>query len=120
MTDTHCHLTDPRLADQIGKVMSRAAAAGVTRMVTIGTDPSDWKPCLDVCAKYANVRCALGVHPNYCNEVELEQIALLRGLQANPCVVALGEMGMDRHYDSVPLPRQRQFFESQLQIAVEL
>jgi TatD DNase family protein len=120
MIDTHCHLTDPRLGDQLAAVMSRAAAVGVTRMVTIGTHPDDWEPCLDVCRRYANVRCALGVHPNYCNEAEPEQVNLLRGLQANPSVVALGEMGLDYHYDSVPRQRQLQFFESQLQIAVEL
>jgi TatD DNase family protein len=120
MIDTHCHLTDPRLAEQIDQVMSRAAAAGVNRMVTIGTHPADFEPCLDLCRRFANVRCALGVHPNYCNEAELEQVQFLRGLQANPSVAALGEMGLDYHYDSVPRQRQLEFFESQLQIAVEL
>jgi TatD DNase family protein len=108
------------MAAQLDQVMSRAAAAGVRRMVTIGTHPGDWEPCLDVCRRHANVRCALGVHPNYCNEAEPQQISLLRGLQANPSVAALGEMGLDYHYDSVPRARQLLFFQSQLQIAAEL
>jgi TatD DNase family protein len=88
-------------------------------MVTIGTSPSDWQPCLDVCRKYANVRCALGVHPNYCNEAELEQVGGLCALQSEPTVAAVGEMGLDYHYDSVPRDRQLQFFAAQLQIAAE-
>jgi TatD DNase family protein len=119
MIDTHCHLTDTRLGEQIEAVMTRAAAAGVKRMVTIGTAPVDWQPCLEVCRRYANVRCALGVHPNHCNEVELEQVTGLKALQSDPAVVAVGEMGLDYHYDSVPKARQLEFFTAQLQIAVE-
>jgi len=119
MIDTHCHLTDPNLFTQIEQVMERAAAAGVHRMVTIGTDPTDWQPCLDVCARFSNVRCALGMHPTYCNECELDQIARLKELQSDPRIVAIGEMGLDYHYDSVPVDRQRKFFEAQLQLAIE-
>ena len=46
-------------------MLARATAAGVERMVTIGTNPADWQPSLDLCRSHANVRCALGVHPNY-------------------------------------------------------
>jgi TatD DNase family protein len=119
MIDTHCHLTDPGLSAQLEQVMARAAAAGVSRMVTIGTDPSDWQPCLDVCRRFANVRCALGVHPTYCNQAELKDLDVLRDLQRDPAVVAVGEMGLDYHYDNVPRPRQLEFFQGQLQLAVE-
>jgi TatD DNase family protein len=120
MIDTHCHLTDPGLAPQLSDVMARASAAGVTRMVTIGTAPPDWQACLQVCRKYPNVRCALGVHPNYCNEVELAQLGELQALHAQPFLVAFGEMGLDYHYDSVPKKRQQDFFEAQLRLAVDL
>jgi len=119
MIDTHCHLTDPRLAAQLAPVMIHAAAAGVERMVTIGTHPADWEPCLQVCRKLSNVRCALGVHPNYCNEAELDELQRLRDLQSDPAVVAVGEMGLDYHYDT-PKDRQREFFAAQLQIAADL
>jgi len=120
MIDTHCHLTDPRLLGQIDAVLSRAAAAGVERMVTIGTRPGDWEAALAVAAGRQNIRCALGVHPNHCQEVELPEVAHLRGLQQNPAVVALGEMGLDYHYQFAPKPRQRQFLEAQLELAAEL
>jgi TatD DNase family protein len=119
MIDTHCHLTDAGLAAQLAGVMGRAQAAGVGRMVTIGTAPADWRPCLEICRLHGNVRCALGVHPNYCNEVELAEVGGLRPMQAEAAVVAVGEMGLDYHYDSVPRQRQYDFFEAQLQIAVE-
>jgi TatD DNase family protein len=120
MIDTHCHLTDERLANQLDGVLSRALQAGVGQMVTIGTHPGDWQPCLDVCRSQSRVRCALGVHPNYCNDAELDQLSQLTALQSDPAVVAVGEMGLDYHYDSVPVGRQRAFFETQLAIAATL
>jgi TatD DNase family protein len=119
MIDTHCHLTDPDLAGQLDQVMARCTAAGVRNVVTIGTTPPDWKECLKVCDRFANVRCAVGVHPTYGNEVELPHLEELRTLVSDPRVVALGEMGLDHHYDNVPPQRQREFFTRQLQIAVE-
>lgn len=119
MIDTHCHLTDTGLLGQIEQVLARAAAAGVERMVTIGTDPTDWQPCLEVCARFPNVRCALGIHPTYCKDCELEQIAVLKSLQSDRRVAAVGEMGLDYHYDNVPVVLQRRFFAAQLRLAVE-
>jgi TatD DNase family protein len=120
MIDTHCHLTDPRLLGQIENVLSRAAAAGVDKIVTIGTRPGDWDAATALVAGRHNLRCALGVHPNHCHEVDLAEIAQLRGFQQNPGVVALGEMGLDYHYEFAPKTRQAQFLEAQLALAAEL
>jgi TatD DNase family protein len=120
MWDTHCHLTDPRLAEQLDGVLARAAAAGVNRMVTIGTDPADWDAVVTLTKSHAHIRCAIGAHPNYCHEIEKEQLSLLRGFAQNPAVVALGEMGLDYHYDFAPKARQAEFFETQLDLAREL
>lgn len=120
MIDTHCHLTDARLLSQIDAVLSRAAAAGVSRMVTIGTRPGDWEAALALVADRQNIHCALGIHPNHCHEAELEDVATLRQLQQSPNVVALGEMGLDYHYQFAPRARQAQFLEAQLQLAGEL
>jgi TatD DNase family protein len=120
LIDTHCHLTDTRLASQLPEVMARAAAAGVSNMVTVGTQPGDWEAALQVAERHPNVRCAIGVHPNHSHDVEIEQLLQLRGLQAHPAVVALGEMGLDYHYNHSPRDRQQQFLEIQLAMAVEL
>jgi TatD DNase family protein len=120
MIDTHCHLTDPRLAEQIHGVLQRAAAAGVRRMVTIGTDLDDAIRCIELCRALDNVRCAIGVHPNHAAEVPIEDLPRLRQLQFDPSVVALGEMGLDYHHQFTPRDRQRNVFEFQLDLAAEL
>jgi TatD DNase family protein len=119
MIDTHCHLTDPRLGEQLEGVLQRAAEAGVTRMITIGTSIEDSAAAAVLCRNRPNLRCAVGVHPNYSQNATLEELPQLRGLSANPCVVALGEMGLDYHYDT-PKAHQAAIFEAQLQLADEL
>jgi TatD DNase family protein len=118
--DTHCHLTDPRLFEQVDAVMQRARAAGVDQIVTIGTHTADWDAAIGVAAKYPNVKCAVGAHPNEAHKVDREQLSFLRGYCANPVVVALGEMGLDYHYGSEHRARQKEFFEIQLELAREL
>lgn len=120
MIDSHCHLTDPRLRSQLDDVLARAASAGVSRIITIGTNPPDWQAALDVCAGRENLRCAVGVHPNYCHEVDPAELPRLREIQGDPRVVALGEMGLDYHYNFADRARQRMFFETQLALADEL
>src|SRR5260221_1287136 len=120
MIDTHCHLTDPRLQSQLDDVLARAAANGVTRMVTIGTDFDDARQAIALCKRLPNVLCAVGVHPNYTQNVELSDLPLLREIQANPVVLALGEMGLDYFHHFAPREKQFAVFEFQLQLAKEL
>jgi TatD DNase family protein len=117
MIDTHCHLTDPRLLDQIDAVMQRAQGAGVSGIMTIGTHPADWPGCVELCRKYANVRAAVGVHPNYCHEAELADLSRLPELLREPGVLALGEMGLDYFHKDAPRDRQGEFFRAQLALA---
>src|SRR5947209_1222286 len=120
MIDTHCHLTDPRLESQLPDVLRRAREAGVARMITIGTDLEDGRRCLELCRRVPNLRCAIGVHPNHSHEVDPSELPRLRELQADPAVLALGEMGLDYHHQFAPRQRQHQVFEFQLQLATEL
>jgi TatD DNase family protein len=119
MIDTHCHLTDPRLHGQLDAVLARAADAGV-RMITVSTDLADARRCVELCRMVPDLRCTVGVHPHKAGEVEPGQLAELRELQADPSVVALGEMGLDYHYDFSPRPRQIEVFQIQLALAAEL
>lgn len=89
-------------------------------MITIGTDIDDDINCIELCRALPNVRCAIGVHPNYCGHVPPEDLPQLRQLQADPSVVALGEMGLDYHHNFAPRARQREVFEFQLQLASDL
>lgn len=120
MIDSHCHLTDPRLMEQLDQVLARAKEACVARMITIGTDPEDNQSAIHLAAAHANVRCAIGIHPNYCHEVADNAVVELERMAADPSVIALGEMGLDYHYNLAHVARQKHFFESQLALAERL
>jgi TatD DNase family protein len=72
--DTHCHLTDPRLLEQLDDVLSRAQQAGVAKVITIGTDIADAQAAIALCRGRVNVRCAIGIHPNYTQDATLEDV----------------------------------------------
>jgi TatD DNase family protein len=108
------------LGDQLDAVLTRASAAGVLRMLTIGTNLADDEAAIAVCRGRTNLRCAIGIHPNYCHEIQIDAVQRLRELQLDSSVVALGEMGLDYFRDIVDRPRQKQFFEAQLALAKDL
>jgi TatD DNase family protein len=117
MIDTHCHLTDPRLMEQLPAVLDRAAAAGVSKIVTIGTHPADWEAALAVTTGRPNIRCAVGAHPNHCHEIEFEELGKLREYAKSPSVAAIGEMGLDYHHKFANRDLQARYFRAQLEIA---
>lgn len=120
MIDTHCHLTDPRLLDQLDGVLARASAAGVVRMISVGTDLQDDRAAVALCQQRPNLRCAIGIHPNHSHEATLDEVQLLRELQAGPSVVALGEMGLDYYHHFADRKHQAILFEAQMKLAAEL
>ena len=120
MIDSHCHLTDERLGARLEAVLHRARAAGVTRFITIGTGLSDDEAAIALCRGRDDVRCSIGVHPNYSHEAEVADLPRLRELQRDPAVVALGEMGLDYHHHYSPRAQQFAIFEPQLALASEL
>jgi TatD DNase family protein len=120
MIDTHCHLTDPRLLGQVDEVIERARVAGVGRMITIGTDLEDDRAAIAVCRGRENLRCVVGIHPNYSQDATLADVPLLRELQADRAVVAMGEMGLDYFHKFAERGHQRRMFEAQLALAAEV
>ena len=120
MIDSHCHLTDRRLGEQLEGVLSRALADGVTQMITIGTDLDDASRAIALCAAHPRIRCAIGVHPNHAHEVDRSRLPLLRDLQKSAAVVALGEMGLDYFHEFADRTIQHEVFDFQLALAAEL
>jgi TatD DNase family protein len=120
MIDSHCHLTYEPLAKQLNDVLARAAAAGVERMITIGTDLADAQRAIELCRQHENIRCVIGIHPHHSAQAADEDVAWLRSLQQSPAVVALGEMGLDYHHEFAPRDRQAEIFSAQLELAREL
>lgn len=120
MIDSHCHLTDPRLFSQLNFVLTRAAFAGVHRMITIGTGLDESRKCVEVCLGRDNVRCAVGVHPSYVDEEVFNQLPQLREIVADSSVVAIGEIGLDYHRGNANRQRQIDFLQWQLRLATEV
>lgn len=120
--DSHCHLDDKRFSGDLDAVLDRAAAAGVTRILTIGT--GDGPPGLDcalrVAERYPQVFATVGVHPHDAAKVTPKTFDELRALAANPKVVGFGEIGLDYHYDFSPRELQREVFVEQLKLGREL
>jgi TatD DNase family protein len=122
LTDSHCHLDDPKFAEDLDAVLERAAAAGVTRMLAIGT--GDGPPELDravrLADRYPQIHATVGVHPHDAAKATPETIGQLEALAQHPKVVAIGEIGLDYHYDFSPREIQRPLFIEQLELARKL
>jgi TatD DNase family protein len=106
LTDTHCHLDFPDLAGDIDSVLARAAAAGVTRLITISTLVSKVDIYRALAEAHANVFFTVGTHPHNADrerDVTAEQLVSLSG---HPKCVGIGEAGLDYHYDKAPREAQ--------------
>lgn len=117
LADTHVHLNDPRFAADLEACLERARAAGVQHFLCPGYDLESSRRAVEIAARYPEVRAAVGVHPHdartYDDAVDRELEAWLgRG-----AAVAVGEMGLDYHYDHSPRDVQRQVLRRQLQLA---
>lgn len=122
MIDTHCHLTYDGLIERVDAVLAGAAEAGVDRMITVGTTPDDAARALTLAQREPRVFATAGLHPHYApgwrDRTVVEES--LRRFAAEPRVVALGEMGLDRHYPDPPMAMQRAVLGWQLATAGEL
>jgi TatD DNase family protein len=113
--DTHAHLD--ALEDADGAV-ARARAAGVGRILTVGTDAARWRAALELARRHDGVYAILGIHPH---EAASESTADdLRAALGEPHAVAVGETGLDYYRDYAPRDRQRDVFADQLALAREL
>lgn len=119
--DSHCHLTDAAFRDDREAVLHRAAEAGVTRMVTIASDVADARAALDLARGRSGVWCTAGVHPHEAGKASPGDLDAVRELATgHDEVVAIGETGLDFHYDHSPRAVQIALFEAQLALAAEV
>jgi TatD DNase family protein len=119
LVDSHCHLDFPDFADELESVVARAEAAGVGRMVTISTRVARHAGVLAIAERFSNVYCSIGTHPHNAHE-ELDVTAADLVTRAHhPKVVAIGEAGLDYHYDYSPRAAQAQVFRQHIAAARE-
>lgn len=119
LVDSHCHLDFPDFAAELDAVVERARTAGIGRMVTISTRVRKFPQVLAVAEKYPDVFCSVGTHPhNAHEELDIDAKALV-ALTRHPKVVALGEAGLDYHYDKSPRDAQAQGLRQHIAAARE-
>ncbi|MCP4375396.1 MAG: TatD family hydrolase, partial [bacterium] len=120
LIDTHCHLADRRLHNNVDQVISDAADAGVNMMISVAANLPDARIAADIASKHAEVYCTAGVHPHHAAEQNENYLDDIEQLAAHERNVAIGEIGLDYHYDYSPRPRQREVFAEQLALATRL
>lgn len=117
--DTHAHYDDFKFEEDRDAVLSELPENGVKLVINCGCDLKSCKKSIEICEKFEHFYCASGIHPSEISdesEAEFEEIKRLCDYEK---CVAIGEIGLDYHYDFVPRDRQLVFFEKQLQFAVE-
>jgi TatD DNase family protein len=119
LVDSHCHLDNPQFNADREAVIEHALAAGVERMVAIGTGtgPPDLEAGVRLAGQYPCFYATVGVHPHDAHKASGETYRRLSELLAHPKVVALGEIGLDYHYDHSPRDVQRDVFVEQMRVA---
>ena len=120
LVDSHCHLDFPDFAADRDAFVARAEAAGVGHMVTISTRVRRFAAeILPIAERYPSVTCSVGTHPNNAGEEPDVTTAELVALAAHPRVVAIGESGLDYHYDTAPRDAQMTCFRRHIAAARE-
>ena len=129
--DTHAHLDFPDFKDELPAVINRAADAGVSRIITIGTDLESSQRAIEIANRFEGVFAAVGWHPNDCMKAPEDIRSKLEQLAKSSKVTAIGEIGID-HYrlpsskggtesdDAVFKAKQVELFRQQLEVAAEL
>jgi TatD DNase family protein len=119
LVDSHCHLDFPDFANEADAIVARAQAAGVRRIVTISTRIKQHAAVAAIAERFPVVFCSVGTHPHHAHEELDISIDDLVARTRAPKVVAIGEAGLDYHYDYSPRSAQEQGFRNHIAAARE-
>lgn len=121
LVDSHCHLDGKQFAPDLEQVIQRALDAGIETILNIGTGegPPDLEAGIRLAGAYPFIYATAGVHPHDSAKATPQTLEQVRNLLRHPKVVAVGEIGLDYHYDFSPREVQREIFEQQLGLASE-
>jgi len=115
--DTHVHLNAHQYSEDFEEVIERAQEAGVSSMVVVGFDEETIQKAMALTERYDFIYAAVGWHPVDAIDMTDEHLQWLEELAAHPKVVALGEMGLDYHWDKSPKDVQKEVFRKQIRLA---
>jgi TatD DNase family protein len=117
LIDTHAHLDDERFREDLPAVLERALAAGVCRVVTIATTAPSSAASVALAGRHEPLAASIGIQPNHVAEAAPSAWDEVVALVGRPKVVAVGETGLDRHWDYTPFPQQEEYFARHLELA---
>jgi TatD DNase family protein len=117
LTDSHAHIDDERFDADRDEVVARALAAGVSLIINIGADMASSARSVALAEKYSGIYAAVGMHPHDAKDMKESDYVQLERWTNHPRVVAIGEIGLDYHYDLSPRPGQKEVFLRQLDLA---
>ena len=120
LVDTHCHLNDSKAFPDPASEIEEAIRNGVERLFVVGIEPSSWQSAIELAERFPAVYAIVGWHPNHSVEYTRDTLDHLRTLMQHPKVLALGEIGLDYHWDFASPELQRTTLLDQLQLAREL
>lgn len=115
--DSHAHYDDESFIEDSDTVLSSLPQSGVSHIVNCGTNAVSSKKCIELSEKYPFVYAAVGVHPHECQDAANDELDKIENLISHKKCVAIGEIGLDYHYDFSPRDLQLEFFEKQLILA---
>ena len=115
--DTHVHLNAEQYEDDLQEVINRALEKGVQNMVVVGVDEPTIKKAIQIAETYDFIYASVGWHPVDAIDMTDEHLAWIEELAQHPKVVALGEMGLDYHWDKSPKEVQKDVFRRQIRLA---
>ena len=117
-TDTHCHIYKEYYQD-IDKIINNALNVNISQVINNGCDNKSNIEVLNLISKYPNMYGALGIHPENAGSYKLEDLTFIKNNLNNNKIIAIGEIGLDYHYENVNKEKQIKLFEEQLKIAEE-
>ena len=120
LVDIGANLTHASFQPDLAHVLARAAEAGVGRMIVTGTSVAESRSALRLATEHPALFATAGVHPHHARDCDAATIPALRAIAADPRVVAIGECGLDFNRNYSPHPSQEQWFEAQVELALEL
>lgn len=115
--DTHVHLNAEQFEEDLTEVIERARQAGVERMLVVGFDRPTIQKAMELIEAYDFLYASVGWHPVDAIDMTDEDLLWIEELSAHPKVVALGEMGLDYHWDKSPKAVQQEVFRRQIRLA---
>jgi len=118
--DTHAHLDDPRFDEDREELIMVLKAMGVDFVANIGSNMGNSKTTVDLAQKHPNIYGVVGVHPHHVKDMTEDDLKQLEKWTTLEKVVAIGEIGLDYHYDLSPRDKQKYWFAKQLELAERL